>query len=450
MLIPIPYRDPVAVYAGISREAGSVLLDSADGTGLSYVATRPRLWITQSGDEKKNPFLLIAELLSLACTDSNELVNRNTDFPFTGGVIGFLGYELNRWVEERLPSSAKVGFNFPHLAAGLYDSVAIFDSSSRETWVSTSNKLEASSLVEQIVSSVDLPPISWKSNEIWHADLSRSDYESKVRCVIDAIKDGDVFQVNLSQRLLATLPRELTPIMLYRRLRTLAPAPFAACFNLGAEQFILSASPERFLKVGTSGLVETRPIKGTCVRGKTDSDDRILATALATSVKDYAENLMIVDLLRSDLAKNCRPGSVHVPRLCQVESFANVHHLVSTVKGQLSTDCTSLDLLRGAFPSGSVTGAPKHKAMEIISELEPCWRGPYCGTIIRLGYDGSMDSSVIIRTLVVDGRNIAAHVGGGVVHDSDPAGEWRETMIKAEPLLQALSGKSCSEVIKGI
>lgn len=435
VLMAVPYRDPVSVYAGFAGETGAVLLDSADGRGLSYVAVQPRCWITQRGEVPGDPFSRLTDLLALMRPITHDIHR----LPFRGGVIAFLGYELNGRL-ERLPPPAPADLDLPDLAAGLYDSVAIFAPAGRQAWVAAPDNAAAHHLAAQLASAIDLPAVSWWPGGCWRAESSRAAYEARVRRVIDDITAGEVFQVNLSQRFVASLPEDLTPLMLYRRLRTLTPAPFAACFSLGAGRFLLSASPERFLRVEANGCVKTCPIKGTRPRGTTATTDAALATALATSAKDRAENLMIVDLLRNDLAKVCQPSSVRVPRLCQLESFARIHHLVSVIEGRLDPGQTAVDLLRGAFPGGSVTGAPKIRAMEIIAALEPCRRGPYCGAIIWLGGDGAMDSSILIRTLTVDGHRITTHAGGGIIHDSDPAAEWEETMTKADPLLTALTG----------
>ena len=222
----------------------------------------------------------------------------------------------------------------------------------------------------------------------------------------------------------------------YRRLRRESPAPFAAyaCFD-GFQ--LASASPERFLSCA-DGVMETRPIKGTEPRGKTRKEDQAIATRLAASEKNRAENVMIVDLLRNDLAKSCADHSVHVPQLCALESFSNVHHLVSTVRGQLSAGKSPLEALRVAFPGGSITGAPKIRAMEVIAATEDCRRGPSYGAIGFIGFDGRMDTNIIIRTAIIKGDAIRFHAGGGIVADSDPQAEYVETLNKARGLMAAL------------
>ncbi|HEY2909958.1 MAG TPA: aminodeoxychorismate synthase component I [Gemmataceae bacterium] len=270
------------------------------------------------------------------------------------------------------------------------------------------------------------------------SNFDRAGYEAAVAKVVDYIRAGDCYQVNLSQRLLAPLREH--PLDLYARLRHLNPAPFAAYFDMGESQ-ILSASPERFLKV-ESGSVETRPIKGTRPRGRTPTEDAALIEELRSNAKDRAENVMIVDLLRNDLGRVCDYGSIRVPTVCEVESFRYVHHLVSEVRGQLRPECAPMDLLRAAFPGGSVTGAPKVRAMQIIAELEPTSRGPYCGSLGFIGFDGTMDSNILIRTFTAGRGWLQFPVGGGIVADSDPRREYEETLHKAAGLLRSLNPES--------
>jgi para-aminobenzoate synthetase component 1 len=258
-----------------------------------------------------------------------------------------------------------------------------------------------------------------------------------VQRVIDYIFAGDIFQANLSQRFQAPMPADLSGFDLYRRLRAINPAPFAAMIK-SEDVHIVSASPERFLTL-RDGRVETCPIKGTRPRGATPEADRAFAAALLASEKDRAENVMIVDLLRNDLSRVCRDGTVEVPRLCELESFATVFHLVSTVTGILRPGLSAVDLLRACFPGGSITGAPKIRAMEIIAELEPTRRGPYCGSIGYVGFDGAMDSSIAIRTYAIKDGIVAFQAGGGIVADSRPADEYDETLAKARALIAALS-----------
>jgi len=384
--------------------------------------------------------------------------------PFQGGFAGYFGYEWGRHF-ERLPVPRADEFNAPTLHLGLYEWVVSFDHEQRRAWIVASgnptNPREVQqraefdlAYVRDLLVGPVLPPQPPERDDEYdvpnHAlvpqysllnfpnvtsNFSREGYEAAVRRVVEYIHAGDCFQVNLSQRLIAPLREH--PLELYGRLRALNPAPFGAYFDLGEFQ-ILSASPERFLRVYPDGEVQTRPIKGTRPRGRTPEEDAALVRDLANSPKDRAENVMIVDLLRNDIGKVCEYGSVRVPRVCEVETFRYVHHLVSEVRGKLRAGLGPLDLLAAAFPGGSVTGAPKVRAMEIIAELEPTARGPYCGCLGWIGFDGAMDTNILIRTFTAGRGWVQFPVGGGIVADSDPAREYEETLHKAAGLLQAL------------
>jgi para-aminobenzoate synthetase component 1 len=266
------------------------------------------------------------------------------------------------------------------------------------------------------------------------SNFHRPAYLKAVERAIEYVHAGDCFQVNVAQRLL--YPAALPPFELYARLRQRNPAPFAGYFDLG-EFAIASASPERFVLV-QDRQVQTRPIKGTRPRGWTPLEDQWRGAELLSSEKDRAENVMIVDLLRNDLGRVCSYGTVRVEAVCRLESYRTVHHLVSEVRGTLRPGLGPADLLRAAFPGGSVTGAPKVRAMEIIAELEPTARGPYCGSLGYIGFDGSMDTSILIRTFTLGKGWVQFPVGGGIVADSDPSLEYAETLHKAEGLLRAL------------
>ncbi|MBT8506491.1 hypothetical protein B1F79_02515 [Coxiella-like endosymbiont of Rhipicephalus sanguineus] len=252
------------------------------------------------------------------------------------------------------------------------------------------------------------------------------------------ILDGDIFEVNLSQRFQCVFP-DNCEFSLYQRIRAINPAPFGAFVRFD-DTTIVSSSPERFLKV-QDRLVETRPIKGTIKRSRDAKEDELLAQQLAMNIKDRAENTMIVDLMRNDLSKVCLSNSIHVPAYCQIESYETVHHLVSVIEGKLKNQYQAVDLLRTAFPGGSISGAPKIRAMEIIEELEPTRRGPYCGSVGYIGFDGSMDTSILIRTYVFKDQIVTFQVGGAIVLDSDALSEYEETLTKAEALKKALISK---------
>ena len=287
---------------------------------------------------------------------------------------------------------------------------------------------------------------------VFSSSLDRSAYEAGVAAIRRAIRDGEIYQANLARRLAA--PFDGDPWPLYRALRTGDPALFAGYLDLGPGEAgtragrpraIASASPESFLSIDGDGLVSTDPIKGTRPRGGSAEEDRALAVQLLTSAKDRAENVMIVDVLRNDLGRVCRPGSVRVPRLCRLERTSAVQHLVSTVTGRLAPGRDAFDLLGASFPGGSITGAPKIRAMAILERLEPVRRGPYTGCALWLGPDGRLGSSILIRTLVADGARLTLHVGGGITWRSHPAEEWFETVAKARGPLRAIAGREAAE-----
>jgi para-aminobenzoate synthetase component 1 len=289
---------------------------------------------------------------------------------------------------------------------------------------------------------------------VFTTSLDRPAYMAGVEAVRQRIALGDIYQANLTRRL--ATPFDGDPWPLYRRLRTGDPSLFSAYLDLGRgapdhgsvlgstparPRAILSASPEPFLSVSSDGFVSTDPIKGTRPRGRSREEDRALGRELLASAKDRAENVMIVDVLRNDLGRVCLPGTVRVPRLCRLERTAAVQHLVSTVTGRLAPGRDAFDLLRAAFPGGSITGAPKIRAMDVLRGLEPTRRGPYTGTLGWIGPDGAMATSILIRTFVGDGTRLTLHVGGGITWRSDPAAEWEETVAKARGPLEAIGGR---------
>jgi para-aminobenzoate synthetase component 1 len=384
--------------------------------------------------------------------------------PFQGGAAGLLGYELCHQIEQ-LPRPRFDDFQWPDLAFGLYDWVAAFDHFENRAWIISTGlpapdkdgrARRAADRMRRARQWLRTPPPAppaggWTEAATLlsggaprfpvpgfdgvYTNFDRNGYLAAVRKAVDYIHEGDCFQVNLAQRLLT--PMTLRPLELYRRLRERNPAPFGAYFDLG-DAVIMSASPERFLQVGAGGMVTTRPIKGTRPRGLTPEEDTERLIELTTSPKERAENVMIVDLLRNDLGRVCDYGSIHVESLCRLETYRYVHHLVSEVRGRLRPGMTVIDLLRAAFPGGSVTGAPKVRAMEIIAELEPTARGPYCGALGYLGFDGRADTNLLIRTFTSGRGWLQFPVGGGIVAESVPAREYDETWHKAQGLLRAL------------
>jgi para-aminobenzoate synthetase component 1 len=465
-----PAPDPWDVARRLSGRPHLLFLDSAAADSpwsrYSFVTADPFGWVEARGREVcsrpatphgPDPFPLLAE--HLARFRAQTLPDLP---PFQGGAAGLFGYDLCHHL-ERLPRPHYDEFAYPDLAIGLYDWVVAFDHDRRRAWLISTGfpdthprrrrdraerrlrevqrwlraappefaegsgpRLAASRLCPQYA----LP--GWPGVT---SNFDRPGYLAAVRRAVEYTHAGDCFQVNVAQRLLA--PAAVPPLELYRRLRERNPAPFAAFFAAGPDFAVASASPERFLRVRGSE-VDTWPIKGTRPRGATPEADQARRAELLASAKDRAENVMIVDLMRNDLGRVCRYGSVRVPALCRLESYRHVHHLVSEVRGRLRDGLGPVDLLRAAFPGGSVTGAPKVRAMEIIAELEPTARGPYCGSLGYLGFDGTADTNILIRTCSAGRGWVQFPVGGGIVADSVPEPEYQETLHKAEGLLRAL------------
>ena len=362
------------------------------------------------------------------------------DLPFCGGAIGYFGYDLARRL-EKLPEHAVDRENLPDMMVGLYEWCVIVDHVERRSYLVGQGR---SSSLEQrwphlVKAFSQIQTLGWQQDDFETlaevtANFSREGYAEAFQRVQRYIAEGDCYQVNLAMRFSA--PCRGNPWVAYQYLRTYNPAPFSAYLNYPSVQ-VLSSSPERFIKVA-QGEVETKPIKGTRPRTQDVVTDAMQVLELKDSLKDRAENLMIVDLLRNDIGKNCEPGSVHVPRLFEIESYATVHHMVSTIRGRLACGQGPMDLLRGCFPGGSITGAPKIRAMEIIEELEPDRRGLYCGSIGYVGFDGHMDSNIAIRTLVHSDQQMRFWAGGGLVADSEVEQEYQECHHKAAALLHLL------------
>ena len=397
--------------------------------------------------------------------------------PFQGGAAGYIGYDWGA-VLERLPPTRYSDFGIPDVILGLYDWVIAWDHLERRAWLISTGMPERDAgaetraaaraeAVHQVLGgtlagdqsglgagplagigvplapetvrapSFPLPDVDAAHHAAIRSTFSHHAYLEAVARVVEYIVAGDIFQANLSQRFEAPL-RE-PPLALYGRLRERNPAPFAAYLDFGGIR-VVSASPERFLRFDpASREVETRPIKGTRPRGTGPMHDAALGMALTESAKDQAENVMIVDLLRNDLSRVCRAGTVRVPELFALEHHPTVHHLVSTVTGELEPGRTAADLLRASFPGGSITGAPKVRAMEIIAELEPTRRGVYCGSIGYWSRSGALDTSIVIRTCLCLEEQVYFQAGGGIVADSDPAEEYQETLDKAHALMLALA-----------
>lgn len=463
-----PYPDPWVTARQCAHLPHLLFLDSAQyhptHGRYAYVTADPVAWhLTRAGDA---PFP--QELQRALPTNTPDLQGDLP--PFQGGWAGVFSYDLGR-AFERIPAPRYEEFQVPHCALGLYDWVISFDLQEKRAWlISTGVTVRDNELsccpdrAEERAAQV----IAWLQHSLSHvanssgetrprlprlqqgdlaphfplagfpgvtSTFSAPEYIRAVQQAIDYVHAGDCFQVNLAQRLLA--PQHEGSLALYDRLRQCNPAPYAGYFDLGTHQ-IISASPEQFLSV-RQGIVTTRPIKGTRPRQGSPEGDQDQIQDLMTNPKDRAENVMIVDLLRNDLGRVCAYGSVTVPMVCELETYAYVHHLVSEVQGRLREDRTAWDLLQAAFPGGSVTGAPKVRAMEIIAELEPTARGAYCGSLGYIGLNGAMDTNILIRTFTAGEGWLQFPVGGGIVADSDPETEYHETLHKAKGLLKALT-----------
>jgi len=434
-----------AAFAAFADTPGVAFLDSGGPvtarSRFSYLAVDP-FHVIRSAD----PWQELAEYLGRF----RQVPSGPT--PFTGGAAGFLSYELASTLDSVPGHPGAAGI--PPCSIGFYDLVLAFDRQSGRAWLHSSGLPEtvpaqrraraadraAAVLARLAQPSPRRPPdigLAWRA-ETGRAQTGRSAHMARVAQAIAYIEAGDIYQANITAAFRADRPAGVASADIYRALRAQNPAPFAAYIAAGADCAVASLSPERFITLSAEGEIEARPIKGTSPRHADPVQDRALAAALLASAKDRAENLMIVDLLRNDIARVASAGSVHVPELAVLESFAHVHHLVSSVRGRLGPGATATNLLRATFPAGSITGAPKHRAQQIIHELEPSARGPYCGSVVWMGWDGAMDSSVAIRTATVTQESVTIQAGGGIVADSDPAAEYEELLVKIRPLLRAL------------
>jgi para-aminobenzoate synthetase component 1 len=384
-------------------------------------------------ESENDPFTVLSQQL-------NQYAKQNkTDLPFCGGAIGLFGYDLGRYLES-LPKIAKDGENIPDMLVGLYDWAIINDHAEQRSWLASfglneNTRLQWPQLINRFSHIQHSEQEAFSVSGPLTSNLARDQYQIAFDKIQHYILEGDCYQVNLTKRF--EIQSIGAPWSAYKLLRQQNPAPFSVYFETPHVN-ILSSSPERLLHLQDKH-VETKPIKGTRSRDLNDPDkDQKLADELQTSVKDRAENLMIVDLLRNDIGKVCEPGSIAVPKPFALESFATVHHLVSTITGSLSENQDAISLLRACFPGGSITGAPKLRAMEIIEELEPDRRGAYCGSIAYIGFDGNMDSNILIRTLVHSGNRLRFWAGGGIVADSNADDEYQEIHDKAAALINLI------------
>jgi para-aminobenzoate synthetase component 1 len=423
IIVPLGEHDPATAFAPFARDVGSLLLLSGGRHPLA---------------RRSYAFVLARERHLWRHGDPGPVLPAAGSVPAPFGWAGLLGHELGA-AFDRAPSPGLAGW--PDAALFRHAVVMVFDPGDRTAALHARDEDAARTVLARLAGPAT--PVHPGGGGVSPC-LPDAEVAAQVATVRDLIRAGDVFQVNISRRFAGALAQGDEPWSLFRRLTERSPAPFSAYLRLEGRA-VVSHSPERFLTVAPDGRMETRPIKGTIRRGETPDQDRARAAALAASAKDRAENLMIVDLMRNDLARVARIGSVRVPSLCALETFPAVHHLVSTVEAKLRPGLGARDALAASFPPGSVTGAPKVRALEIIRDLEGEARGPYCGAMIRLGDDGELDSSVLIRTMacVEDeaGRwAVSFRAGGGITIASDPSAEVAEMDAKAAALRRAVEG----------
>ena len=454
----IDYQDPIKIYELFCDDDLNIFFDSANNSTLfaeinrySYIALYPfstytvkNFELLETKEILKDPFVFLKNIMN-----SFKLEKLPDLPPFQGGLAGYFSYDICHYLEDieypKIDDS-----NFPDIVVGLYNVVVAFDHKKKKCWIFScgfpaTSHLErlyyARAQIRHVISVIKKGNKQSRKFEIDKpiritSNFNEDNYVNMVNIAKNYIRQGDIFEVNLSQRFKAELPDNLDLFSLYKNLRTVNPAPFAAFMKFN-DKAILSASPERFICV-SENAVETRPIKGTCKRSSAPEEDKKMASQLQSSIKDRAENVMIVDLMRNDLSRVCKDDSVVVQTLCGLETYATVHHLVSVINGELQHAQSSLDLLAASLPGGSITGAPKVRAMEIISELEPNQRGPYCGSMGFISFNGDMDTSIIIRTYTVSGSIVTYQSGGAIVLDSDALLEYQETLDKVYALTNLL------------
>ncbi|OEC52896.1 aminodeoxychorismate synthase component I [Pseudomonas sp. AP42] len=437
---PLPYRaNPTEFFAVIRHAPGAVLLDSGRPMAVrgryDLLSAWPEATLTVGPDESGGDFLqrLRKNLTQLG----QATLPDGYDLPFAGGLIGYLSYDFGRHLEQ-VSHLAVDDLHLPDARFGLYAWALVSDHQVQTSQLVFHPALadsERQRLINVFSQAQNDAPTTFKLHGPMVPDLSAEAYHQAIIRIQDYIQAGDCYQVNFAQRFRA--PCIGDPWAAYCALREACPTPFSGFQSLPDDSAVLSLSPERFVRI-SERQVETRPIKGTRPRGLTSEEDAANAAELLASPKDRAENLMIVDLLRNDLGRSCRIGSVKVPELFSLESYPNVHHLVSSVTGVLADDKDALDLIAGSFPGGSITGAPKIRAMQIIDELEPTRRGLYCGSLVYLDVRGEMDSSIAIRSLLVKDGQVCCWGGGGIVADSEWQAEYQESLTKVRVLLQTL------------
>lgn len=445
--------DAFTVFSALCNRRHPFILDSSMRINqlgrYSFVGAEPFMTFSSKGgnycitgqDRQKttatgDPLAVLRYLLK------QYAVETHAEIPFTGGAVGYFGYDLCHFI-EKLPRKAIDDVHVPDCFFAFYDGIYVFDHLTDKIYIVALgiNKPAAEILAGMeadlrqisegtpgIKQAYQPKPVEFRSN------MTKKDYLAAIGRIREYIRAGDVYQVNFTQRFDCVFTGD--PLVFYAALRAINPAPFAAFIDAG-ECIVMSSSPERLIRV-RKGIIETRPIKGTIPRGETKEEDEKNRAALLQSEKDRAELLMIVDLERNDLSRVAQKGTVKVRELFALETYATVHHLVGTVTAKLRPECDVIDCVRATFPGGSITGAPKIRAMEIIDELEPTQRNVYTGSLGYLGFDGTLDLNIAIRTVVIKGERAYLQAGGGIVWDSDPVSEYQESLTKARAMMDAL------------
>lgn len=449
------HPDSSLLFNKFADEPWSVFLDSNQPEAIhgryDIISARPKLRITSQNNNNDidswaestyipgDPFTVLAEYLSFE-QEKFKKISDELHLPFVGGALGYFSYDLGRSI-EKVPNISQDDMNLPDMKIGIYSWAIVVDHQYKKSvLVGDKSDIRMQREWDDLVKYITGKDLLIKRKEFMvlgdvSSNLSKAAYAKAFAKIKYYIREGDCYQVNLAQRF--NVPIEGDPWQAYCMLRSINPSPFSAYLNYEDFQ-ILSNSPERFLSV-KNGTVQTKPIKGTRPRSKDIQEDAALIKELESSKKDQAENLMIVDLLRNDISKNCALGSVKVPKLFAIESYPNVHHMVSTITGKLRDNRSAIDLLRGSFPGGSITGAPKLRSMEIIEELEPHRRGIYCGSIGYIGNNGDMDTNIAIRTILHKDNKMYFYAGGGIVYDSEVDAEYQETFDKAAAMMRVLN-----------
>ncbi len=408
------------------------------------------IWLDGDGTELGRQLTLAANPIDQICCRGMPST-QNSRNPFEvlkyltpGHWTGWLGYEAGAWIEPQNPWKNS---DLATLWIAKHDPIFKFDLKTKEFWIEGSNAYNIKAEVEW------LEELSFEKKELhndealkipidsWEWFSTNLEYKNNVDIINNFISVGDIFQANLANGCRTILKKKINPLTIYLKLRKFCPAPFSGLIigdKNAINEAVISASPERFVQTLASGAIESRPIKGTRPRHSNPSIDSDMAAELICSTKDRAENIMIVDLIRNDLGRVCKPGSINVPQLVGLESYNQVHHLTSVIKGHIEDNLNWVDLLKSCWPGGSISGAPKLRACKRLYDLESFSRGAYCGSILNIDWNGNFDSNILIRSMVLKNRELRAYAGCGIVADSNSDEEVKELNWKLIPLLKAL------------